>query len=283
MREALTLRPATQQDRPSLAATFPDDAPWDAWLAEPDGQTTLALGGDALVGALHAVLLAPGEGWLETPRVVADWQERGVATLLLRHAQDGLHALGAVTLRADALDGDEPATNALRAAGFEPVGTSLGFAAASAGAVADPRAGPTIVQPGPADLERLWVWLERSSVLPSTGGVLFSGQRAVALTDDRLSAALAAGHVWTVADWDEVQALLIVAPAADRLEIRALDGQADAVGRLALALRAWAAEQHLALVTARPPDLLILHDALNGAGFAPLETRPRWLYAKEIA
>ncbi len=158
--------------------------------------------------------------------------------------------------------------------------------AESAGAVPDDFGGPLLAQPGPGQIEMLWEWLERSNVAPLVGGVIIDGQHALGLTDERLHSALAAGEVWTVTEWEELQSLAIITTRQHRgatvLTIEYLDGMPQGVGHLALALRTHAAGHGWPLVEAFPADMLIYIDALGGAEFEPLVERPYRLYAREL-
>jgi hypothetical protein len=145
-----------------------------------------------------------------------------------------------------------------------------------------------VMTPGADAFERLWGWLEQSNLAPFNGGLEFLGWAARALTEPRLRAYLAAGEVLTLEEWDTIQALAIVRDQPDgpgepgRLEVRYLDGMADGVGRLALALRALAAERGLATIQLFLPDLLILRDAMDGAGYASQGEGAMWVYARDL-
>jgi hypothetical protein len=90
-------------------------------------------------------------------------------------------------------------------------------------------------------------------------------------------------------EWGAIQALAIArAPARDdgaapaALEVEYLDGAAEGIGRMALALRREAAAGGLAGVRLAIPDLLILHDAMDGAGYARLDVQALWCFARDL-
>jgi hypothetical protein len=58
------------------------------------------------------------------------------------------------------------------------------------------------------------------------------------------------------------------------------DGSADALGRIGVALRAQTQTQSAPRVELWLPDLLILRDAMDGAGFSTHE--PMWIYARDL-
>ncbi len=160
--------------------------------------------------------------------------------------------------------------------------------AVQAGATSGSGPGQWLVSPGADVFERMWGWLEQSNLAPFNGGLEFLGWAARALTEPRLRAYLAAGEVLTLEEWDTIQALAIVRDQDDapgepsRLEVCYLDGMADGIGRLALALRAIAAQRGLATIQLFLPDLLILRDAMDGAGYASQGEGAMWVYAREL-
>ena len=128
-------------------------------------------------------------------------------------------------------------------------------------------------RPGSDDFERIWEWLVQSNLAPLTGGLEYADWQARALTEPLLRGYLAAGQVRLIEVWGAIQALAVAVPTApewDRtptLAVRYMDGLADAIGRLALSLRAEAAATAYARVELWLPDLLILRDAMAGAGY----------------
>jgi hypothetical protein len=128
-------------------------------------------------------------------------------------------------------------------------------------------------RPGPDDFERLWEWLVQSNLAPLTGGLEYADWQARALTEPLLRGYLAGGQVRLIEEWGAIQALAIPVPTAPEwdstptLAVRYMDGLADTIGRLALSLRAEAASGEYARVELWLPDLLILRDAMAGAGY----------------
>ena len=64
--------------------------------------------------------------------------------------------------------------------------------------------------------------------------------------------------------------------------MRYADGTADSLGRLCLALRSIAADLDCAKVELWLPSLLILRDAMQGAGFSSADEEPMWIYARTL-
>jgi GNAT superfamily N-acetyltransferase len=275
------------------ALTGPDDETladtWPTWVGEGNGALAVATVDDAVVGATHCARVSPDEGWLEALRIAPALHDRGLATALVRAGTLWAQAQGMATVRASATSTDTTLVNILTGSRFVQVGSCVRFAAPVAGAAPDAYAAPRIRQPTLDDLDRLWDWLERSNLVPLTGGLYLAGDRAAALTDVALASSLAAGEVWTVEDHGTIQSLVIAGSWAvnsheTRLALRYLDGTSQGIGQLALHLRARAAQagDRYSLVEARPTDLLILHDALNGAGFTRTDDAVYWVYAKNL-
>jgi len=72
------------------------------------------------------------------------------------------------------------------------------------------------------------------------------------------------------------------APSAGALNVRYLDGTADGLSRLCLALREVAGERGLARVNLWLPDLLILRDAMDGAGYERRGDEAMYVYARTL-
>lgn len=288
------LRPAVPADTEAVLALnhaiYGDEdylpGVWQEWLAD-DASVTVAMVDDTVVGIIHCALLNADEAWLEGVRVAPAMQGRGVATALVQQAIRQARGYQAAVLRASTEEANAAMQAVFLGSGFVQVGTYVHFVAPTEGATPDPPAVALIHQQTPDDMERLWAWLERSNIAPLAGGCYMEGMRALALTDDALSRFLAAGQVWTLEDYGELQALAIGGPRrrgdATRFSIRYLDGAVQGIGQLALHLRAQAADAGIARIDAHPPELLILRDALEGAGFSSAGRAPQWLYAQELA
>jgi hypothetical protein len=149
---------------------------------------------------------------------------------------------------------------------------------------------PALTTPGPDDFERIWAWLVQSNLAPFNGGLEIDEWTARAVTEPRLRAELAARQVVWLEAWETIQALAIVlrtrwAHAEDAPQLlvaRYVDGMADGIGRLALALRRHARELNCAGVWLWLPDLLILHDAMDGAGYSRRDDVALYTYAREL-
>lgn len=141
---------------------------------------------------------------------------------------------------------------------------------------------------GAEDFERIWNWLEHSNLAPFNGGLEFLDWHARAVTEPGLRTYLDAGQVYLLEEWETIQSLAIAVPqpaegdTPARLEVRYLDGAADWISRLALVLREIAAEDESSRVSLWLPDLLILQDAMNGAGYTRPHEGVLWVYARTL-
>ena len=90
--------------------------------------------------------------------------------------------------------------------------------------------------------------------------------------------------VITLDEWGATQALAIASEdhaGGPELEVRYIDGLSDAIGRLALLLRGEAHRRGLRQVWLWLPDLLILRDAMDGAGYTR-EDDAMFVYARAL-
>lgn len=287
----ITLRPACASDAEQLAALWQatiaeDDDPdlWQAWLAESVGTLTLATAGDVVVGMLHYAQGTPEEAFIEGVRVAPEWEDRSIATLLVQRGLQLAREHEATVIRASVAESDLALAGILTGAGFAQIGSYAHFIAPTAGVPSSASAKSQIHQPEVDALETLWTWLEGSSIAPLLGEMQMVGNHPAALTDDALVRALQAGQVWVLRGLTAIDALMIAGPGGQEglFTIRYLDGTSQGISQLALHLRGWAATQSFEQIDARPPDLLIVHDALGGAGFTRIDTATRWMYAKPL-
>lgn len=319
-------RPARAEDREPVLAfcvhTWPDGDyipdVWDEWLASTDGVMLVATAGGRAVGLVHLRMMSPEEGWIEGIRVDPAARRLGIGRMLLSRALVAARERGATVARL--LTGHEnlPSQRLIANFGFtrvaevvrydasafadapDPLASVVDTAASAPGAPRAPApasveqdgddvmpGGAGITIPGDQQFERIWDWLVQSNLAPLTGGLEFDNWAARALTEPSLRAALAAGHVLLLEEWDTILALAVVqdspwsAGEPPSLEARYVDGLSDGIGRLAFVLREIAQERGLSGVTLWLPDLLILHDAMDGAGYTS-EDGALWVYARSL-
>jgi GNAT superfamily N-acetyltransferase len=288
--EAFRVRSARPEDAAVLLSQESDIPPeWHTWLADdaPNASVaTLATDDQVMIGAIHMALLTPEEGCLEGAWVAPTARGRGVMTALVQHAVAWAHDQHADVIRGSAAADDTLLHSALQGNGFAQIGTFVPFAAPTAGARLDRAVTTLLHRPGPDAVDRLWAWLEHSNLVALVGGCYFEGDRAVALTDVALAGFLATGQVFTLEEFGTLQALLIAGPrqveGGEIYAIRYLDGAVHGISRVAMYLRGQAAAAEFDHVEARPPDLRVLRDALDGAGYTGTGAPAQWLFAKSL-
>lgn len=295
MTTTIAIRPAQPADKAPVLAfcqqTFAwgdyIDRVWDDWIATPDAELAVVTLADAPVGVGFVMLLSPDEAWYQGVRIAPAARRQGIGAALTRHCLHRARELGAHVMRTIVANDNGASQAMMRQAGMATVGTYVPFTAPTTAITPDARLGPRISQPGPARLEAIWSWLEHSNLAALTGGMLLDGWRAQALTDERLNEHLVAQNVWLLEEWGEIQALAIAAPRPTTDEgviftTHYIDGAADSIGRLLLHLRGVAATKGCDTIEVRSPDLLILFDALNGAGFTREDEDAYVIFAAEL-
>jgi ribosomal protein S18 acetylase RimI-like enzyme len=295
--ETIEARPAREDDREAVLAfcarTWDDgdyiQYVWEDWLHDTDGALLVATLAGRPVGLAHLRMMSADEAWIEGVRVDAEVRRRGVARVLISRTLVTAHERGATVARYFTSSDNVASQQLFDRFGFTRVAEVLHFTAEPLGA--DEREGEEIALTRAAeeDAERIWEWLERSNLAPLNGGLEIHEWAAQALTESRLREHLAAGRVWTLDDLGSLAALAVVERVEGEtdnpndppiLSVWYCDGSADALGRMGVALRALATKQNLSPVALWLPDLLMLRDAMDGAGFSAHE--PMWVYSREL-
>jgi ribosomal protein S18 acetylase RimI-like enzyme len=272
------------------------------------------------LGLVHVRMVSDDEAWLEGIRVDPDARRRGIGRLLTSAALAEARARGAVVARLMVMSTNSASQELVAGFGFAKVAEVVRYDAPAIALEApaedtepsdDESATPAATEapageseqaerefevapglrlsmPGADELETVWAWLERSSLRPLSGGLSFGDWSARALRQPEVGAALATGHVWLLEEWEAIQALAILeerppdtAGTRGRLHVRYMDGASEGIGRLALVLREEAGLRGLESVALWLPSLLILRDAVAGAGYEADEP-PIWVYAREL-
>ena len=295
--ETIEVRPAREDDREAVLAfcarTWDDgdyiQYVWEDWLNDTSGALLVATLAGRPVGLAHLRMMSPDEGWIEGVRVDPEARRRGVARVLISRTLATAHERGATVARYFTSSDNVASQQLFDRFGFVRVAEVLHFTADSLGA--DEREGEEIAltHATEEDTERIWAWLERSNLAPLNGGLEIHEWAAQALTESRLREHLAAGRVWTLDELGSLAALAVIERVEGEpdnpddppiLSVWHCDGSADALGRMGVALRALAMAQDLPRVELWLPDLLILRDAMDGAGFSAHE--PMWVYTREL-
>lgn len=290
MEEELTIRPARPEDKAAVLAFCEHTwewgdyiaEVWDEWLADTSGRLMVAVLDGRPVAIVHMQMVAPHECWLEGMRVDPGVRRRGVSKRLNAEAMSEARKLGATVARLAIHADNVRSQQAAAQGGFEQIGTFLHYEAP-----AEPL--PEEEQPALArteDLPALMALLDRSTVYPALGGLLYTGWSGCALTEEVMQEYLTSDMVLALRQWDDFQAIAICGfqDADDPvLMVEYLDGTSEGIGRLAYGLRALAARNGLERVLVTIPDLLMLRDVLEGTGYQAVDSGVFWVYERSLA
>src|SRR5690348_6210183 len=314
----IEVRPAVAADREAVLAFGGEDHEagavtakrWDAWLADERGALLVAVLDGRPVGVVDVRLMSADTGWLEGLRVDPACRGRGVGRALLSRALAAADERGVAIVRQFVAPNDTIGQKLLRRFGFAHIAeveryeapalveeeTGLGIEAEVEAEpledqVGEPEeveepGGRRLTLAGEEDLWRVQGWLEHSNLAPFNDGFEFLADGAGKLVEPALRTYLRAGQVWLLEEWETIQALAVAlegeGASAGTLEVRYIDGSAEGISRLALVLREVAAERELASVALWLPHLLILRDAMDGAGYALASDGPLWIFTRVL-
>jgi ribosomal protein S18 acetylase RimI-like enzyme len=295
--ETIEARPAREDDREAVLAfsahTWDDgdyiQYVWEDWLNDTSGALLVATLGGRPVGLAHLRMMSPDEAWIEGVRVDPEVRRQGVARVLISRTLATAHEHGATVARYFTSSDNVASQQLFDRFGFVRVAEVLHFTADALDADGREEEGIALARATVQDAERIWAWLEQSNLAPLNGGLEIHEWAAQALTEPRLREHLAAGRVWTLDELGGLAALAVVERVVDEpdnpddppiLSVWYCDGSADALGRMGVGLRALAKAQELPRVELWLPDVLILRDAMDGAGFVTHE--PMWVYTREL-
>jgi ribosomal protein S18 acetylase RimI-like enzyme len=282
----LEVRPARPEDRDAVLAfcahTWDDgdyiEYAWDDWLKDQQDQKSVLLVGlldGTPVAINHVVMVSEDEAWAEGMRVDPAYRRRGFGAVMTSRGLVAARERGAHVTRLITAEDNHASQEMIARFGFARIAEMVRYRGPALLPDEDMEDVAKPTHPGPDDLERIWAWLEQSNLAPLTGGLEYFDWQARALTEPLLRDYLAAGRVRLIEEWSAIQALAILAPRSEAqgwrevttLPVRYVDGLADSIGRLGLALRAEAATLHCDRVELWLPNLLILRDAMAGAGY----------------
>ena len=287
MEEALIIRPAQPEDKAAVLAfceqtwewgDYIADV-WDQWLADPSGRLMVAMLVGRPVAVVHMQMVAPYECWLEGMRVDPAARRRGISRRLNTEAMNEARTLGATVARLAIRFDNVRSQQAAAQGGFEQIGTFLHYEAPAEVLAGEEQPRLALAE----DLPALMALLDRSTIYPAMGGLLYSGWSGRALTEEVMQEHLTADTVLALQQWDDFQAIAICGfqDADDTvLMVEYLDGTSEGIGRLAYGLRALAARNGLERVLVTIPDLLMLRDVLEGTGYQAVDSGVFWVYER---
>lgn len=289
MEKELTIRPAQPEDKAAVLAfceqtwewgDYIADV-WDEWLADPSGRLMVALLDERPVAIVHMQIVSSHECWLEGMRVDPAERRRGISRRLNTEAMNEARKLGATVARLAIHADNVPSQEAAAQGGFEQIGTFLRYEAPAEVLVGEEKPTPALVE----DLPALMALLDRSTIYPAMGGLLYTGWSGRGLTKEVMLEHLTADTVLSLRQWDDFQAIAICGflDADDPvLMVEYLDGTYEGIGRLAYGLRALAAEKGLERVLVTIPDLLMLRDVLEGTGYQAVDSGLFRVYQRQL-
>lgn len=302
----LEVRDARAEDREAVfafcARTWGDEGDyisqvWDEWLSDTAGALLVGVADGQPIALSHVRMTAPDEAWIEGVRVADEARRQGVGHVMVSRSLVRARELGASVARMFTEASNSASIGLFEGFGFTRVAQLSAYSAPAL--TDDPEAtanahrsaaelDPTIAEttydtaegalptnaqlraPGPDEFPRLWDWLVQSNLTPFNGGLEIHHWTGRGVSEPALREYLAAGEVVTLDEWGTIQALAIICEDTvdgPELEVRYIDGLSEAIGRLALLLREETRRRGLERVWLWAPDLLILRDAMNGAGY----------------
>jgi ribosomal protein S18 acetylase RimI-like enzyme len=298
---ALVVRSARPEDREAILA-FCDriwgerdyvTQVWEDWLRDArqgGGVLLVGLLKGRPVGTLHLRMVSDDEAWVEGVRVDPDMRRQGIARALSVRSGEAAREHGASVVRVFVKAENAVAQALVAHSGFTRRAELARYTAPALDETLPAEGGARLVLAREEDCERIWAWLEQSQLRPFNGGVEIVAAAARALRPPGLRAHLRAGEVWLHAERAAIQALGMAAcrggataldgSVESSLDVMYLDGSAEQIGQLALALRQVAAERGLATVEVWLPHLRIVREAMAGAGYiCPEPDAVMYLYA----
>jgi ribosomal protein S18 acetylase RimI-like enzyme len=291
----LVVRRAQPEDRDAVLAFCAqtwDDGDyiadvWDEWVADEHNTLLVGLLEGTPVALEHIRMVGENEAWLEGMRVDPTYRRHGFGRIMVSRGLVAAREMGATVARLITSDTNVASQKLVERFGLVKVAEMVRYSAPALKSEEETDAAP-LTTPGEQDFERIWAWLEQSNLAPLNGGLEITDWHAEALTEPLLRRYLTAGQVALLEEWGTIAALAIILPhrwdetEPWMLEVRYIDGLADAIDRLANALRHRAAELDCETVELWLPDTLILRDAMAGAGYEQRGDHTQWIYAREL-
>jgi GNAT superfamily N-acetyltransferase len=242
---------------------------WDRWLADPQGEFTVAELDGAVVALAKLTWVADGEWWMEGLRVDPEHRRAGIGQAMNTYQVQLARKLGGRVVRY---------ATGLRNAGSHRIAERADFHVLTRFVE---RTGEKLDEPAhgletliPADLDAAWQMASESDSLQATRGVYVWMWRARALTRERLAEHVERGHAMGMRDATgrlSAWALAEIDPAWDRMGVTTLVGSPEDMTTLGRALRAHAGTLGKIAVELMVYPLPRALDAIAAAGYQ-LET-----------
>ncbi len=270
----LIFRPARPEDKPRMleitANTWGDgwdyiSYVWDRWLADPQGEFTMAELDGVVVALAKLTWQGEGQWWMEGLRVDPHYRLKGIGQAMSTYQVSLAKRLGGHVVRY---------ATGLRNEGSHRIAERAGFHVRArlvervAEKLDEPATGlETLTR---TDLDAIWELARDSDVLREARGMYAYMWKAFELTRERLAEHLNKGEVMGTRDAEGhlgAWCLVEVDPEWERLGVTTAMGAREGITRLARALRAQAAALGKVLVEVMTPPVPRALDALTVAGY----------------
>ena len=219
---ALSVRPATPEDTPSIAEWTRDTFEWGDyvaesladWIADDDSAVFVVTDADDRPRAVSRVrMLSDFEGWLSGARVHPDWRRQGLGTMLNDRSIEWVRERGGRVGRLAVESGNSAAVHQVEKLGYRPVSGWI-FGEADAKPGRKPDKADTLRRVGRSDIDSAWMYWSTSEFYESARGMVashWSWRRAT--VDDIARAAGESRLFGSAAGW------VIVEPGESRIEV----------------------------------------------------------------
>jgi len=289
--ENLIVRPARPTDRDPVLAfcehTWAEHEDyigkvWDEWMSDPQGYFLVGELSGRPVAIGKITVLRPGEIWLEGMRVAPEIRGKGIAMAFVEQQQPFLAQVHPRVIRLATSSNNVAIHHIMGKRGYRHVATFEHIRAPAAGTGTAPALQPL----GLADAPSIAEMLGRSVSFASAHRLYAQGWRWAELPPERLDAHLQDGEVFGLRHDDGTVAAFAVLPhaleEASRIWIGLIDGEPDAVVRLARVLRRQAAATPEQEVAGFVPADSTWPAALEEAGYQRETSMSFWIFEQRV-
>ncbi len=168
---------------------------WDSWLRDRGSKMLVVLADGRPVGMNRVCFLEDGSAWLEGARVHPDYWGRGLATALADESMRLARRRGIRVFRLASGSRNHRAHRHIARIGFKEISRISVYVPSK---VARPGPAREVRQAEKGDEEALMRMIRCSREFRLGSGVMWDAFTAVALTEDTIGRALAAGEVYTM-------------------------------------------------------------------------------------
>ncbi len=250
---------------------------WEDWLADPDGQFSVAEMEGRVVGYGKLTRLADGEWWMEGLRVAPAHRGEGIAGRLHAHQIELARCTGRGTLRLGTHAENHPVHHMAARDGFRRVAVYRPYRADPLPAL-EP---PSLRRLTGADLETAWALVQNSPRLRAASGLCEDFWHWKSLTRAELERRLADGDAWGLETGGALAALALVGRPEEGGEpgVLHVDYVEGSLAPILEELRRLAARMDCAELRFRPVDEPELIAATEAAGYELREeSHDLWIF-----